>query len=74
MKPTRWQTKNRGKLTAQALNVSLSAKTEGGSKPIVTGVTNLPDGTDLMITISRTESQYMAQDKVKVKAFFKKEK
>lgn len=54
--------------TAQALNVSLSAKTEGGSKPIVTGVTNLPDGTDLMITISRTESQYMAQDKVKVKA------
>ncbi|WP_263772848.1 hypothetical protein [Propionivibrio soli] len=54
--------------SALALNVTLVAKADRGSKPTITGVTNLPDGIDLMITISRKESQYMAQDKVKVKA------
>lgn len=52
---------------AQALTVTLSAKAEGDGRPTITGTTNLPDGVDLMISISRKESQYMAQDKVKVK-------
>ena len=52
---------------AYALNVTLSAKAEGGGKPTITGRTNLPDGIELMISITRKESQYMAQDKVKVK-------
>lgn len=52
---------------ANALNVTLSVKTEGDRKPAIIGTTNLPDGIELMITISRKESQYMAQDKVFVK-------
>ena len=52
---------------AYALNVTMSVKAEGDGKPTITGTTNLPDGIDLMITISREESQYMAQDKVTVK-------
>lgn len=52
---------------ASALNVTLTTKIEGGGKPIVSGTTNLPDGIELMITISRKESNYRAQDKVKVK-------
>jgi hypothetical protein len=38
----------------------------GGSKPTIIGKTNLPDGMELMITIHRKGSSYMAQDKVKV--------
>lgn len=33
---------------------------------IVVGETNLPDGADLMITVSRKESSYSGQDKTKV--------
>jgi hypothetical protein len=49
-----------------ALNVSITTKFEGGNTPIVTGKTNLPDGTELIITISCKKSSYMAQDKVNV--------
>jgi len=49
-----------------ALKVSMSAKVEGGDKPVVVGATNLPDGTELMVTIRRTESGYTAQDKTRV--------
>jgi hypothetical protein len=51
---------------AFAFKVTMSAKTEGGDKPAVIGVTNLPDGTELMVTVKRGESGYMAQGKVRV--------
>jgi hypothetical protein len=51
---------------ALALNVTMSAKIEGGDKPFVLGKTNLPDGTDIMISIVRKESSYGGQSKVKV--------
>lgn len=46
--------------------VTLSARLEGGAKPAVVGVTNLPNGTLLMITLSRKQSSYSAQDKATV--------
>jgi hypothetical protein len=46
--------------------VTLSARLEGGAKPAVVGITNLPDGTLLMITLSRKQSSYSAQDKATV--------
>jgi hypothetical protein len=45
-----------------ALDVSIAVKAEGGSKPVIVGTTNLPDDTELMITISRAASAYSAQD------------
>lgn len=52
--------------SASALDVTISAKAEGGGKPTVVGTTSLPDGTDLMIELSRSASSYAAQDKAKV--------
>jgi hypothetical protein len=52
---------------AWALNVTMSVKAEGGDKPVVVGTTNLPDGVELMVTIRRKESSYMAQSKTQVK-------
>lgn len=52
---------------ASALTVAVTANSDGADKPIITGATNLPDDIDLMITLRRNESHYMAQDKVKVK-------
>jgi len=46
--------------------VVLSARLEGGSKPAVVGLTNLPDGTKLLVTLSRKQSAYSAQDKAVV--------
>lgn len=48
---------------AWALSVSITATVEGGDKPTIVGKTNLPNGTELMVTLSRKESSYMAQDK-----------
>ncbi len=45
---------------------SLSVDLEGAPRPIVVGKTNLPDGTELMITIGRAESNYEAQSKTAV--------
>lgn len=53
--------------SAHAINVTLLVKAEGDARPVIFGTTNLPDDVELMITIARKESQYMAQDKVKVK-------
>lgn len=52
---------------AWALNVTMSAKAENGDKPVIVGATNLPDGIELMVTIRRKESSYMAQSKTRVK-------
>ena len=49
-----------------ALNVAITATTENASKPTVVGTTNLPDGIELMVTLTRKESNFMAQDKAKV--------
>ena len=35
-------------------------------RPTIEGTTNLPDGAELMVTLSRKASSYMAQDKLKV--------
>jgi hypothetical protein len=51
---------------AFAFKVTLSATTEGNEKPAVVGRTNLPDDTELMVTIKRSESGYMAQGKARV--------
>lgn len=46
--------------------VALSAQLEGGARPLVVGETNLPDGTELMVGLSRRKSSYSAQDKASV--------
>jgi hypothetical protein len=51
---------------ALAITVAINARTDGQDKPTVVGTTNLPDGVELMVTLSRRESSYMAQDKAKV--------
>lgn len=53
---------------ASALNVTIAAKADGTDRPAITGTTNLPDGIELMITLRQKESNYMAQDKAKVRS------
>jgi hypothetical protein len=50
-----------------ALNVTMSTKAEGGDRPVIVGTTNLPDGIELMVTLSRKESSYMGQSKAQVR-------
>lgn len=50
-----------------AFQVKIEANAVGGAKPVIAGKTNLPDQTPLLLTITRKESGYMAQDKVLVK-------
>jgi hypothetical protein len=52
--------------SAQALEPGVKLFIETPLRPIFHGVTNLPDGSDLMLTLSRPESGYMAQAKMKV--------
>ncbi len=52
--------------SSNAFVVTIDAKTDGKNKPSVTGITNLPDGTDLMISIIRKESSYSGGIKSKV--------
>ncbi len=51
---------------ATALDVLLQVAVEGDQKPVVVGTTNLPSGTQLMISVSRKASSYSAQDQVVV--------
>lgn len=53
-------------LPLSALTVTMTIKVEGQDKPIIVGSTNLPDGTELMVTITRRESAYMAQSNTRV--------
>lgn len=46
--------------------VVMSAHLEGGARPTVVGETNLPDGTELMVSLSRSASSYSGQDKTTV--------
>lgn len=49
-----------------ALTVTMNAKAENGDKPVVVGSTNLPDGIELMFTITRKGNRYRAQSKSKI--------
>ena len=51
---------------ATPLILLVTGSAENG-RPTIEGTTNLPDGAELMVTLSRRESSYMAQDKLSVK-------
>jgi hypothetical protein len=53
-------------INASALKVAIDATIEKAERPAVVGTTNLPDGIELMITLTRKESAFMAQDKARV--------
>jgi hypothetical protein len=54
--------------TAQALEPTIGIFVETPLRPVIRGSTNLPDGTELMLTLLRPESGYMAQSKTRVLA------
>ncbi len=49
-----------------AINVTLTTTVEGNDKPVISGKTNLPDGTDLSVSLSRKSSSYSGQCFTKV--------
>ena len=49
-----------------ALEVHLSTEVQAPSRPTVNGTTNLPDGTKLIVTVSRKESAYRAEASTEV--------
>jgi hypothetical protein len=51
---------------ALALNVTMSAKAEGGDRPTIVGKTNLPNGTELLVEMARSATGYTGQTKVVV--------
>jgi hypothetical protein len=51
---------------SSAIAPTFEVEVESPARPIVTGKTNLPDGTKLMVHISRAQSNYSAGTKVKV--------
>jgi hypothetical protein len=51
---------------AAALEPTFKINVETPPRPVVNGQTNLPDGTELIISINRKETDYLAQDKVEV--------
>jgi hypothetical protein len=48
---------------AAALEPTVKINIETQQRPVVNGQTNLPDGTDLMISMTRKESNHSAEDK-----------
>jgi hypothetical protein len=50
-----------------ALEVAFTISIHGGDKPVILGRTNLPTGTELMVSLRRKESAYFAQEKVTIK-------
>lgn len=50
-----------------AFNVTMSITSDGSDKPTIIGTTNLPDGIELMATISREANSYRASGKGVVK-------
>jgi hypothetical protein len=51
---------------AEAIEVTMDIFIENPLQPIFHGATNLPDGSELMLTLSRPETLYMAQAKMSV--------
>ena len=54
--------------SAIALEPRITVTTSDDNRPVIFGITNLPDDTDLIIGISREQSNYAAQSKAKVVA------
>ena len=52
--------------SAFALDPRISVTASGNANPVISGITNLPDDTDLMVEISRRHSNFRAQSKAKV--------
>lgn len=50
------------------VTLEIKIETNGASKPKILGETNLPDGTELMISLSGKTSNYNGQDKTKVQS------
>lgn len=53
-------------LGAQALQVQLTAKSDGADQPVIWGTTNLPDGTAVMVTVERPQTGYEGDQKAEV--------
>jgi hypothetical protein len=53
---------------AYSFEPTMSIRVETPSRPIIYGTTTLPDGAKLLVTLSRPESKYMAQDDVVVRS------
>lgn len=51
---------------ANAFNVDISAKPDGNNPPKILGRTNLPNGTQLMVSVNRSENGYGADAKTLV--------
>jgi hypothetical protein len=53
-------------LPAEAFEPTMDIFVENPLQPIFHGSTNLPDGSELMLTLARSQSGYMAQSQMKV--------
>lgn len=53
-------------LQANALQVTLSADTDGSSTPMIFGTTNLPNGTALMVSVERPQTDWGGDSKTTV--------
>lgn len=51
---------------AYAFNVDISAKSDGSNPPKILGRTNLPNGTQLMVSVNRSENGYGGDSKTLV--------
>lgn len=49
------------KVKTDPLRVQITAQSDGADQPKVSGTTNLPDGSSLMISIHRPQAKYLAQ-------------
>ena len=49
------------KAKTDPLRVQIKAQSDGAEQPMVSGTTNLPDGSSLMISIRRPQAKYFAQ-------------
>lgn len=52
---------------ASAFEPKMTTRVDTPSTPVIYGSTNLPEGTKLIVTLSRPESKYLAQDDVTVR-------
>lgn len=53
--------------SASALNVAMSVSSDGDGKPTISGQTNLPDETELIVGIQLVGGKYFAQSEATVK-------
>lgn len=53
---------------ASALDVTMSVKSDGNEKPIITGLTNLPDETELIVGVHSVGGEFFAQSEARVES------